>query len=70
MVVAFLASPLLMSNHSVTSVGALDLDLELGHHAVLCSLTTGRRGDRSLINNQISTIPDDFLNGATSLFML
>ena len=56
-----------MSNLSVTSVGALDLDLELGHHAVLCSLTADRPGDRDLQDNQISTIPDDFLNGSTSL---
>ena len=69
-VVAFLASPLLMSNHSVTSVGVLDLDRELGHHAVLCSLTMNRRGDRYLRDNQISTIPDNFLNGATSLYEL
>ena len=56
-----------MSNHSVTSVGALDLDRELGHHAMLCSLTTDRRGDRDLSGNQISTVPGDFLDGASSL---
>ena len=64
---AFLASPLLMSVLSVTSVGTLDFDLELGHHAVLCSLTTDRRGDRDLKDNQISTFPDDFLNGTTRI---
>ena len=66
-VVAFLVSPLLMSNLSVISVGAVDMDRELWHHAMLFSLTTYRRGDRDLQDNQISSIPDDFLNGATSL---
>ena len=66
-VVVFLASPLLMSNLSVTSFGAVDFDRELGHHAMLCFLTTDCLGHRTLSDNQISTIPDDFLNGATSL---
>ena len=64
---AFLASPLLMSNLSVTSVAALDLDLELGHHAAL-SLITGRLGDRDLSGNQISTFPGGFLDGLTWSF--